>query len=495
MAHSSSRFSITLPLICGLLFAFTATAGAKPRKKSKKARQSAAQIKREIAAQWALLTQSVAATKSPGDGGFGTNSGRDTSVRPAASQASAPASVPASGNAQYVADPEARNPDVHPAAALAGQIIISEFRLQGPNGVNDEFIEIYNASGANHTVADSGAGTGYAVVASDGVTRCVIPNGLFLPNRGHFLCTNSNGYSLFTYPSGDSLTATGDATYTADIPLNSGIAIFNTSVAANFTLANRLDAAGSTSEANPLYKEGTGYPPVNAAFNIEDSFYRDMCGKSGSIATFGQCTVETPRDTDNNAVDFVFVDTNGTSIGAGQRLGAPNPENQSAPIQNNASIPGVLLDTCVGDASPPNRVRDFTVSPNGTFGTIDIRRTFTNNTGLPITKLRFHIVDLTTFPAPAGVADLRPRTSTAVVVTVDRPPCGVGTSNITVQGTTLETPPAQPNGGGFGSTLAVGTVTFVTPLNPGQTVDLRFLLGIQQTGNFRLYVNVEAQTS
>jgi hypothetical protein len=219
-----------------------------------------------------------------------------------------------------------------------------------------------------------------------------------------------------------------------------------------------------------------------------------MCGKGGSITTFGPCSTETPKDTDNNAVDFVFVDTNGTSAGAGQRLGAPNPENLSSPIQRNASFGAALLDTCVGDASPPNRVRDFTSDPanNSTFGTLDIRRSFTNNTGGNVTRLRFHIIDLTTFPAPSGFADLRPRTSTAVVVTVDRPPCGTGTSNIAVQGTTLEQPPSQPNGGGFGSTLSAGTVTLATPLANGASLDLRFLLGIQQTGSFKIYVNVEA---
>ena len=49
----------------------------------------------------------------------------------------------------------------------AAQLIISEFRVRGPNGANDEFIEIYNNSGADHTVA--GGGTGYAVAASNGV--------------------------------------------------------------------------------------------------------------------------------------------------------------------------------------------------------------------------------------------------------------------------------------------------------------------------------------
>src|SRR4029079_10020598 len=128
------------------------------------------------------------------------------------------------------------------------QLIISDFRVRCPNGRHDAFIERSNNSGADHTVA--GGGTVYAVAASNGVARCVIPNGTVIPNRGHYLCTNSVAYSL----SGN---ATGNATYTTDIPDNAGIALFNTSVAANFNLANRLDAVGSTSEANTLYKEGT----------------------------------------------------------------------------------------------------------------------------------------------------------------------------------------------------------------------------------------------
>jgi len=377
--------------------------------------------------------------------------------------------------------------------AAAGQLIISEFRVRGPNGANDEFIEIYNNSGADHTVAAI-SGSGYGVAASDGTTRCSIPNGTVIPNRGHYLCVNSVGYSLASYPAGNGTTATGDATYTTDIPDNAGIAIFNNnSGGASYSLANRLDAVGSTSEANTLYKEGTGYPTLTP-FSIDYSFYRDNCGKSGSITTFGACPISTPKDTNNNAADFVFVDTNGTSAGAGQRLGAPGPENLSSPIQRNASFAVNLLDICVGAASPPNRVRDFTSDPanNSTFGTLDIRRTVVNNTGGNVTRLRFRVIDLTTFPAPSGIADLRPRTSTSVVVTVDRPPCGSGTSNVTVNGTTLEQPPSQPNGGGFNSSMSAGVVTLATPVANGASVDVRFLLGIQQTGSFKFYINIEA---
>ena len=397
----------------------------------------------------------------------------------------APFIVLAAGLAMFVGD--ARPADAQ--TATAGQLLISEFRLRGPSGANDEFIEIYNNSGASHTVTAS-SGTGYGIAASDGTTRCSIPNGTVIPAGGHYLCVNSVAYSLASYPAGNGTTATGDATYTTEIPDNAGIALFNNNTGGgSYSLANRLDAVGSTSEANTLYKEGTGYLAL-VAFSIDYAFVRDTCGKGGSIVLNGPCPISTPKDTDNNSVDFYFVDTNGTSAGAGQRLGAPGPENLSSPLLRNSTIPATLLDPCVSASLPPNRVRDF--AGPGTFGNIQVRRTFTNNTGGSLTRLRFRIIDLTTFPAPAGIADLRPITSTSVVVTVDRPPCGTGTSAVTVEGTTLEQPPSQPNGGGFNSSMGAGTITLATPLAIGASIDIRFLLGIEQTGTFKIYVNVEA---
>jgi hypothetical protein len=388
--------------------------------------------------------------------------------------------------------------------ATAGQILISEFRVRGPSGANDEFVELYNNSGASHTVT-AASGTGYGVAASDGVTRCSIPNGTVIPAGGHYLCVNATAYSLPSYPAGNGTTATGDATWTSgsggDIPDNAGIAVFNNNVGGgSYILANRLDAVGSTSEANTLYKEGTGYPALTP-FSIDYAFYRDDCGKSGSITTMGVCSISTPKDTDNNAADFIFVDTNGTSAGAGQRLGAPGPQNLSSPLQRDPVFPAPLLDATVSSSSPPNRVRDFTSDPanNSTFGTLSIRRRVVNNTGGNVTRLRFRIIDITTFPAPSGFADLRPRTSVSVVVagindaatcaatgSPATPPC-----TVSVQGTTLEQPPSQPNGSGFNGSLSAGVVTLATPLANGASLDLQILLGIQQTGNFKLYLNIE----
>lgn len=370
-------------------------------------------------------------------------------------------------------------------SAVTSPLIISEFRVRGPSGANDEFVEVYNNSDTSTTVA-SQVGSGFAIAASDATVRCTIPNGTVVPGRGHYLCTNSVAYSLGGY-------ATGDATYATDIPDNAGIALFNNNVPANFILANRLDAVGSTSEANTLYKEGTGYPALTP-FSIDYAFVRDACGQQGSITNLTPCPLTTGvADTGNNAVDFYFVDTNGTSAGAGQRLGSPGPENLASPIQRNASFFVGIPDSCVSGSLPPNQIRDLTSVPaqNSTFGTIELRRFVRNDTGANVTRLRFRVTQQTTFPAPSGTADLRTRTTADTTDNFSNLPCGTGTSVVTVLGTTLEQPPSQPNGGAFNGTFSVGTVTLGTPIPPGNTVLVRFLWGVQQTGKFRVGLNVE----
>ena len=377
-------------------------------------------------------------------------------------------------------------------------LIISEFRLGGVGGASDEYIEVNNNTAAAITVAAS-SGTGFGIAASDGILRCTIPNGTIIPARGHFLCANSVGYSYTAYPAGIA-TATADTTYTTEIPVNTGIALFNTNIPANFALATRLDAVGATTEANTLYREGAGYAPGLATTinTIDAAYVRKAEGLIVTNPPFGGTpTTGFPQDTDDNASDFIFVDTNGTSAGSGQRLGAPGPKNLVSPIFANANTPRTLVDPCVNAGTAPNKVRDAGVVTNGSQGTISLRRTYTNNTGAPLTRLRFRILNIATFPAAAGIADLRALSSGNTSVTVDRAPCGAGTSNITVQGTTLESDNVapnngQPNGGGFNSSLSAGSVTAATPLANGASIDVGFLFGIQQTGSYKLAVIVES---
>ncbi|MDT7689052.1 MAG: hypothetical protein QOE46_1811, partial [Acidobacteriota bacterium] len=119
-----------------------------------------------------------------------------------------------------------------------------------------------------------------------------------------------------------------------------------------------------------------------------------------------------------------------------------------------------------------------------------IRRTVTNNTGANVTKLRFRVVDITTSPVPAGVADLRVRTSTpAATITITGTNAACPAKICPMTATTLETPPTQPSGGGLNSSV---TVSLPTPLLIGQSLNVEFLLGVQTTGSFRFFINIEA---
>jgi hypothetical protein len=369
---------------------------------------------------------------------------------------------------------------------------------------NDEFIELYNATDSPLFVATTDGSKGWAVAASDGLVRFIIPTGTIIPPRAHFLSPNLLGYSLGTVAAGDFVIRGDDSTcfgYELDIPDNAGVAIFRTSSAANFTLANRLDAVGSTSEADTLYREGAGYPalpPAAIALNLEHSFHRTMCDFVNGV---GCTTGGNPKDSNDNAADFLFADTQGTFIsGVQQRLGVPGPENMASPIRRDTSgVFATLLDSTKSSSAEPNRHRDLTSNPgnNSTFGTLSIRRRVTNTTGAPVTQLRFRIVEMTTFPSPGGgQADLRAISSTAVSVSAigDSGTCSPSATpcTLTVEGTTLETQPSQPNGGGYNSTLAAGTVTLGTPLANNAAINLQFMLGIQTTGTFRFFIIVEA---
>ncbi|HEX8492266.1 MAG TPA: lamin tail domain-containing protein [Pyrinomonadaceae bacterium] len=356
-------------------------------------------------------------------------------------------------------------------------LIISEFRFRGPGGANDEFIELFNTAPYPVNVSTADGSAGWSVVGSDGAVRFTIPVGTVIPGNGHYLAVNSLGYTLGNYPAGNGTTAAGDTAYILDIPDGGGIALFKTSEPLNFTTPNRLDAAGYNT-APPLYREGAGFP-VGAAeslYNIEYSFFRDLT--SGS-----------PRDTNDNIVDFKGADTNGNNTGAGQRLGAPGPENLSSPIPTGSSKIRVdLLDPAVTSDQPPNRVRDATSDPgnNSAYGTMSIRRTLVNVSSQPITRLRVRIIDITGYPYISGTSDIRAISSTDLLV------ARTDGSVVMVNGTTLETPPAQINGGGWNSTLSANDINLSSPLYPGQGYSLQFMLGVQQSGSFRFFIIIEA---
>jgi hypothetical protein len=81
----------------------------------------------------------------------------------------------------------------------------------------------------------------------------------------------------------------------------------------------------------------------------------------------------------------------------------------------------------------------------------------------------------------------------------------VGSDTVTVQGLTLEEPPAQSLGGAFNSsvqccTAAPGvdgsrTISLAEPLAPNDTIDVQFRFGVVRPGAYSFFVNIEAELS
>jgi len=407
-----------------------------------------------------------------------------------------------------------------------GSLIISELRTRGPGGDEDDFVELYNNGDSPLTVSDPSGGYGLYKLGAGcdaaPVLVGVIPNGTVIPARGHYLLVGA-GYGLGSY-------AAGNQTLTSDIEDDRSVALFSTANVSDVSSADRLDAVGFVQGAGTsapagapasggasalqkfrgrisilsssggmcnLFKEGTELPGVAGTIK-EHSFFRKECDYVGGV---GCAAHGNPKDTGDNAADFQYADTNPDMSGT-QKLGAPGPENLSSPIRRDATMSVVLLDRTQSNAAPPNRVRTFSdPDPNSTFGALSIRRRVQNNTGGDVTRLRFRVVELTTFPSPPGTADLRVRSASDAsafnvhdtTTCVDRTSGTASDCTVSVKGTLLEEPPNQTSGGGYNSTLAVDLSGLPGgKLAAGQSVEVHFLLGIQQTGTFRFYIIVEA---
>ena len=389
-------------------------------------------------------------------------------------------------------------------ADQAGTILISEIRTSGPGGAGDDFVEIYNNTNSSHTVNDPSGGYGLFKMGADcnatPVLIGVIPNGTVIPARGHYLFVGS-AYSLANY--GGTGAAAGDVTLSQDIESDRNVAIFSTTALASLSAQTRLDAVGFGTNVGgvcDLLREGTTLTPLSGS-TLEHSYFRDECGKKGNPAMFGPCpTGGFVKDTNVNGEDFVFVDTTGATIPAGQRLGAPGPQNLAS-TRLNLLIPALLLDSTIGAPAAPNRLREFGAVTNGPLGTLSVRRRFQNNTGGNVTRLRFRIVDFSSLTTIGGsTADLRAISSTTITgVTVNDPatcaakvPAASAPCTVDVLGTTLEQPPTQAIGGALNSTMTAGTITLASPLAPGASINLQLLLGVQQTGSFKFFFNIEA---
>lgn len=387
---------------------------------------------------------------------------------------------------------------VRTPAPQAGDLLITEFRFDGPRFPSNEFVELYNNTDSTIVVNTTDGSSGWTVQAAypdptptptasptpvppvHDLATYIIPRGTVIPARAHFLVAGAGYDSLFLYASGEDF-------FNDDIPDDSGVAVFSTANTANLNNATRLDAVGFNNSSHPvptLYREGAGLAPVGA-YSGEHSFVRKM-------------TSGVPQNTGDNASDFQLVSTSTSTTPTGVQpvLGAPGPEDLYSPLMRNSQLKASYVDLgCVGVSVDPTtacaRVRVTTPITGAAAGTLSIRRRWTNHTSTPVTSLRFRIVDITTLGnRGAGDSDLRLLSSSNVTVT------GSNGVPVNLKALTLEqTPPTQASGGGLNSSMRVGSITLAAPLVPGAGVNVEFRLGVQTDGNYRFIVNIEAQTS
>ncbi|HEY5446982.1 MAG TPA: lamin tail domain-containing protein, partial [Pyrinomonadaceae bacterium] len=182
--------------------------------------------------------------------------------------------------------------------AVSTNVVISEFRVRGPNGGNDEFIELYNLSGA--PVAIGGWNIRGSNNAAGVSIRATITAGTTIQPGCHYLLTNSaaGGYSG---------AVPGNQTYTVGITDDGGIAL---------TLSDGtiVDAVGmSTGSA---YKEGTVLANLGTS-NLNRGYERKPGGAAGS-----------GTDTDNNSADFQLItpsDPQNSTTGCVSPSPSPSP--------------------------------------------------------------------------------------------------------------------------------------------------------------------------
>lgn len=162
---------------------------------------------------------------------------------------------------------------------ISTTIVISEFRVRGPNGANDEFVEIYNLSFSPVNIG------GWKINGSNNVgttsTRVTITAGTTLNAGCHYLVTNSSA-SGGPY----SGSVVGNQTYGTGITDDGGIAILlpdNTIV----------DQVGMNTGS--AYKEGTPLTSLGNS-NLNRGYERKPGGTSGS-----------GTDIDDNSSDFQLV--------------------------------------------------------------------------------------------------------------------------------------------------------------------------------------------
>lgn len=206
--------------------------------------------------------------------------------------------------------------------APPAHLVISEFRTRGPNGDSDEFVELYNPTGAAVTISgwtirkSSGCGTSISTL----VYITYTPTTILQPGQ-HYLVAAT----------GSSITG-ADQTFSPDTADDGGLGLVNP---AGLT----IDQVGMC--AYTWYREGTPLTPLTGTTN--QSYERKPGGSTSCY------------DTESNARDFALISP-------------AKPQNMASP---RVVCPGAVVPT--GSSTPTSTLtRTFTPFPTAYPGNVAI---------------------------------------------------------------------------------------------------------------------------
>ncbi|MFI6230934.1 SdrD B-like domain-containing protein [Micromonospora echinospora] len=350
----------------------------------------------------------------------------------------------------------------YPAASSAGQVVqataattrlrISEFRLSGPGGTTDQYVELTNA------------GT-FPVPLAGFVVRTDTGSPLTLPRTAPSLPV---GRSYLVVGGGYTLTPVT----APDLTVASFGAARGVRLHAPDTAETIMDAAGWVHG----YVTGTPLPALTGAPTDQHAWVR--LAQNGTL-----------QDSQNNAVDFKLVSTTGGLVGGVRStLGSASPSASTSPLRRPAQLVSTLIDPGVGHTVAPNRV--VTAGPPKT---LVVRRTITNNSGATVTSARVRIISLSAAngaprpgdaPQPTNPAQLR-----AVNASTPATALTIGGRTVVAHSLTLQAPAAASPGGGLNSTLAIPLPAGGLPA--GESISVAFTFAVDGGGTFWFAYDVE----
>ncbi len=358
-----------------------------------------------------------------------------------------------------------------PLASASSGALIGEFRAHGSSGATDEYIELSNST----TSPVSIGGWSVKYLSGGSLVMATVPANTTLVPLGHYLFTGSGYNATLSGISGS------DQTLANPMDDATGITLFN----AGSTVVDSVSFAGSS-----MAGEGTLLPSAPTA-DGEYAFERRQ--SSGNPAGV-------PLDNNNNSGDFIFVSTTGATLASvtgdgttattlASTLGAPSPNSTIGYVQVG-SVALSLLDTSVANTASPNRVRlnavdSGVVGAPDRFGTLRLRRTLTNNGSTTYTRVRFHVVTITTLNG-GGYSDPT-QADVRLLTSPDETGVATNTGAKNVIGTSVQAPATLAVGGG----LNANTVVLNQALTPGSSANYSFELGVARKGNFLVGFTIE----